>query len=52
MLKVKRNGKTDIIETIKYNVKPRTNKKNRVTLKETIARAKRARRDARLVQMY
>lgn len=51
IVKVKRNGKLDIIETVKYHLAPRVPAHKRETLSEIIARRKRAERDARLVQI-
>lgn len=50
IVKVKRDGKLDLIKTLAFNFGPRTIKKERKTLSEMIAHHKRARRDARLVQ--
>ena len=51
IVKVKRDGKLDIIQTLTFNFGPRTAKKDRRTLSEIIAQRKRATRDARLVQI-
>lgn len=52
IVKVKRNGRTDIKETVKFHLTPGVPKHKRLTLKQMKDNAKRARRDARLVQMF
>lgn len=52
IVKVKRNGRTDIKETMKFHLAPRVPKHKRQTLKQIISQRKRAERDARLVQMF
>lgn len=50
IVKVKRNGRTDIKETIKYHTAPRVNKSKRKSLRTIKEEAQRRRRDARLLK--
>ena len=53
MFKVKQDGKTKVFATLRANTpSARVPKSERITLKETIKRAKNARRNARLVNMF
>lgn len=53
MFKVKQDGRTKILATIHANTpSARVPKEKRITLSETIKRAKNVRRTARLVNMF
>lgn len=51
MLKVKVNGRFDVIKTIIANASPRVPKAKRESLRTIINRTKRAERDARIVRI-
>ena len=50
--KVKRDNKTNVIDTIKHNFAPRVPKQERKTLKQIIEQRKNAERNARLVKLF